>query len=92
MPGPIVQYSQLAGSRLSQFKAETQSSIKTFLPFDPQRAQALLEGEGGFDSVSASDLEICFVHNTSEGHKAIAQFIQSNWKEHLGIEVELAVV
>jgi oligopeptide transport system substrate-binding protein len=62
------------------------------VPFDPQRARALLEGEGGFDSVSASDLEIWFVHNTSEGHEAIAQFIQAQWKEHLGIEVELTVV
>jgi len=34
--------------------------------------------------------EMTLMFNTSEGHQKIAEFVQSNWKEHLGIDVKLA--
>jgi oligopeptide transport system substrate-binding protein len=64
-------------------------------PFDPARARALLaeagfgDGAGQFDPARfpASALEI--VYNTSESNRSNAEFIQSQWKQNLGITVPL---
>jgi len=58
------------------------------VPFDPKRARALL----GREFPNAWSVGVQIAHNTSEGHKMIAEFIQAQWKEHLGIEVDLTVV
>jgi oligopeptide transport system substrate-binding protein len=55
--------------------------------FDPIRARALLAEAGypggrGFPKLS-------ILYNTSENHRTIAQFVQDQWQNELGIEVEL---
>ncbi|MGB0372688.1 MAG: peptide ABC transporter substrate-binding protein [Opitutales bacterium] len=54
--------------------------------YDPDKARALL-AEAGFPGGEGfpSDIEVLF--NTHESHKAIAEAIQSMWREELGINV-----
>jgi len=58
------------------------------IEFNPEQAKKELELAGYPDG--AGFPEMTLMHNTSEGHEKIAEFIQANWNEHLGIEVELA--
>lgn len=56
---------------------------------DPDAAKAELQAymdEEGISDVSGIP-EIILMHNTSEGHKRIAEAISEMWKETLGIEV-----
>ncbi len=59
--------------------------------FDPDVAQAELQayldemGYAGIDEIP----EIVLMHNTSEGHKRIAEAIAAMWEETLGIEVTI---
>ena len=55
------------------------------IPFDLQEARDLL-AEAGYPG-GAGLPKITLMHNTSEGHSKIAQFIGQSWKENLGIEV-----
>lgn len=55
--------------------------------FDPEAARALL-AEAGYPNGEGFP-EISILYNTQESHKLVAAVIQANWKEHLGIEVEL---
>jgi oligopeptide transport system substrate-binding protein len=63
--------------------------------FDPERAKALL-AEAGYRNASgaydpstfpAGDVEITY--NTSESNRSVAEFIQAQWKQNLGITVSL---
>ena len=58
------------------------------IAFDPAKGKALL-AEAGYAGGKGLP-EITLMHNTSEGHAKIAQFIQQSWKENLGVEVKLA--
>jgi oligopeptide transport system substrate-binding protein len=58
------------------------------IEFDPAMAKQELETAGYPGGAGFPKMTLMF--NTSEGHQKIAQTIQANWKEHLGIEVELA--
>lgn len=57
------------------------------LPFDVEKAKALLKEAGYADPAKVPKLEIKF--NTSEDHQRIAENIQAQLKTNLGINVEL---
>jgi oligopeptide transport system substrate-binding protein len=66
--------------------------------FDPERARQLL-AEAGFPVVKKSDgsyscpsfpgSEVEYIYNTQESNKAMAEFMQAQWKQNLGITVPL---
>jgi oligopeptide transport system substrate-binding protein len=76
------------GSSLEEWKARI---------FDPEKARELLgeagfpvQGSGGSYSVpSFPTAEVELLYNTSESNKAVAEFIQAQWKQNLGITVPL---
>lgn len=56
------------------------------LAFDPERARALL-AEAGVDAAALPPVRI--VYNTDQSHKLVAETVQAQWGEHLGLRVEL---
>lgn len=56
-------------------------------PFDPDRARKLL-AEAGYGPNRPLP-QFTLSYNTSEGHKQLAEAIQAQWKEHLGITVAI---
>ncbi len=56
-------------------------------PYDPDGARALLAEAGYPGGAGFPSFELMF--NTSEAHKQIAEVVQQQWKEVLGIECEL---
>ena len=67
-------------------------------PFDPEQARKLL-GEAGFPVTKQADgsfqckafpiKEVEYIFNTNSSNKAMAEFMQSQWKQNLGITVPL---
>ncbi|MFH1539255.1 MAG: peptide ABC transporter substrate-binding protein [bacterium] len=57
------------------------------LPYDPEKARALLAEAGYPGGKGFPKLSILF--NTSDAHKMIAEVIQSDWKENLNISVDI---
>jgi oligopeptide transport system substrate-binding protein len=67
-------------------------------PFDPERARQLL-GEAGYPVTKKSDGsfeckkfpvdQVEYMYNTQESNKAMAEFMQAQWKQNLGITVPL---
>ncbi|MDD4083098.1 MAG: peptide ABC transporter substrate-binding protein, partial [Sphaerochaetaceae bacterium] len=55
--------------------------------YNVEAAKQYLSKAGYPDGAGFPTIEI--LYNTSEGHKAIASFIQQQWKENLNIKVEL---
>lgn len=53
---------------------------------DIEEARRLI---GEFESAGNARPQLRILYNTLEAHKAIAAFIQDQWKTHLGIEVKL---
>jgi oligopeptide transport system substrate-binding protein len=57
--------------------------------FDPDGAKALLQEYLDEMGLTAADLNIVMMFNTSEGHKMRAEAVQQMWKDVLGVEVQL---
>ena len=66
-------------------------------PFDPEQARKLL-GEAGFPVTRKGEAfecpsfpagEVEYVFNTNSSNKALAEFLQAQWKQNLGITVPL---
>jgi oligopeptide transport system substrate-binding protein len=56
------------------------------LRFDPAGARRLL-ARAGVDPAALGPVRV--VYNTLETHKLVGEMIQEQWREHLGVEVEL---
>ena len=56
--------------------------------FDPEAARALLAAAGHPRGIGLPPIEL--VHNTGEGHRVIAEFVQRSLEENLGVRVTLA--
>ena len=56
------------------------------LPFDPDRARALL-AEAGVDPAALPPIRL--VYNSDQTHKLVAEKVQALWQEHLGVRVEI---
>ncbi len=76
------------GSSMEQWKARI---------FDPEKARKLL-AEAGYPVEKNGDRysspkfpanEVTLTYNTAESNKNVAEFIQAQWKQNLGIEVPL---
>jgi oligopeptide transport system substrate-binding protein len=63
--------------------------------FDPKRAKALLAqagyrtASGDFDPAKFPVNAVEFIYNTNENNKAIAEFIQAQWKQNLGLTIPI---
>ena len=57
------------------------------ITFDPEKARELLAQAGYPGGEGLPELTVIF--NTSEGHQKIAEFIQAQWREHLGVDLKL---
>mgnify|MGYP001147797840 CR=1 FL=1 len=57
--------------------------------FDPQGAKQLLDEYLAENGVTADQLQISLLFNTTEGNKQTAEAIQAMWKENLGVTVNL---
>jgi oligopeptide transport system substrate-binding protein len=79
---------QKAGSSLEEWEKRV---------FEPEKARALMT-EAGFPVVQRGDGWECpsfpvdqvgLIYNTAESNKAVAEFVQAQWKQNLGITVTL---
>ncbi len=59
------------------------------MKFDPDGAKALLQEYLDEMGLTAADLNIVMMFNTSESHKLRAEAVQQMWKDNLGVEVQL---
>jgi oligopeptide transport system substrate-binding protein len=62
------------------------------LGYDPEAAQSSLQAYLDEQGISVEDFSaqgITLMHNTSEGHAAIAAAIQQMWKDTLGVDVQV---
>ena len=64
-------------------------------PFDPEKAKKLLaeagfrDASGNFDPKKFPVKDVEYTYNTQERNKQIAEFLQAQWKQNLGITIPL---
>src|SRR5690606_11908858 len=58
--------------------------------YDPEQARQLLAEYLAEKRLTASELDITLVFNTSSGHRQIAEAVQQMWRDNLGLNVKLA--
>ena len=57
--------------------------------FDPAKAKELLDEYLAEKGQTADQLQLSLLFNTSESNKAVAEAIQTMWKDNLGVNVQL---
>src|SRR5690606_32208744 len=65
--------------------------------FDPEKARKLLAeagfpvqgGPGNYSAPSFPIQEVEILYNTSESNKSIAEFLQAQWRQNLGLTIPL---
>ena len=57
--------------------------------FDAAAAKASLDEYLAEKGITAADVDITLMFNTSSGHQRIAEAIQQMWRDNLGLEVQL---
>jgi oligopeptide transport system substrate-binding protein len=57
--------------------------------YDAAAAKALIDEYLAEKGITAADVDITLMFNTSSGHQKIAEAIQQMWRDNLGIEVKL---
>ena len=66
-----------------------QNSPDLGIKSDPVAAKALLDEYLAEKGITAADMDITLMYNTSSGHQKIAEAIQQMWKTNLGIDVKV---
>jgi oligopeptide transport system substrate-binding protein len=59
------------------------------IKFDPEKAKAELQAYLDEKGLTADQLDLTLMFNTSSGHQRIAEAIQQMWKDNLGVNVKL---
>jgi oligopeptide transport system substrate-binding protein len=59
------------------------------IKYDPVAGKALLDAYMAEKGITAADVDITLMFNTSSGHQRIAEAIQQMWKDNLGLDVKL---
>jgi len=59
------------------------------IKYDPEAAKAELQSYLDEKGLTAADLDITLMYNTSTGHQAIAEVAQQMWADTLGIQVQV---
>jgi oligopeptide transport system substrate-binding protein len=78
-------------SRPGLFGAPTmESHPDAGIKYDTEAAQAELQSYLDETGLTAADLDLTLMFNTSSGHQKIAEAIQQMWKDTLGVDVQLS--
>jgi oligopeptide transport system substrate-binding protein len=59
------------------------------IKYDAAGAKALLDAYLAEKGITAADVDLTLMFNTSSGHQKIAEAIQQMWKDNLGLDVKL---
>jgi oligopeptide transport system substrate-binding protein len=64
-------------------------------PFDPEKARRLLaeagfrDASGAYDATRFPSTAVTIAYNTSESNRPVAEFLQAQWKQNLGLTIAL---
>jgi len=59
------------------------------IKYDPVAAKALIDAYLAEKGITAADVDITLMFNTSSGHQQIAEAIQQMWKTNLGLDIKV---
>jgi oligopeptide transport system substrate-binding protein len=59
------------------------------IKYDPVAAKALVDAYMAEKGLTAADMDITLMFNTSSGHQKIAEAIQQMWKTNLGLDIKV---
>jgi len=59
------------------------------IKYDPTAAKALIDAYMAEKGITAADVDITLMFNTSSGHQKIAEAIQQMWKTNLGLDIKV---